>query len=137
MTEEGGGMSGEVVRFWLSAKDPDGLGRFYRELFGWSVRIGDLTSVEAGLTGRLRILDTGGAVPGLIAGEDEPGGIALMLEVDDVESVLENAVRRGARHRSIETFELAGAGGEDGRYVVAEVVDPEGNRIELVGAVRG
>ena len=125
-------MAERVVRFWLSAKDPERLGRFYEGLFDWRVRTGGLTSVEAGVTGRLHLLDTGGEIPGLIALEPERRGAALMVEVDDLESALERARRMGASLAWRETFELAEAGDLDGRFELAAIVDPEGNRVELL-----
>lgn len=131
---EGGAHGGAGGAILAVGEGPGSAGPLYEELFAWRVRTGGLTSVEAGVTGRLRLLDTDGAIPGLIASEEEPGGVELMVDVDDLESVLANAARLGARLGSRETFELAGAGDEDGRYVLADFADPEGNRVVLVAA---
>ena len=126
-------MGGTVVWFTLSARDPEGLGGFYRDLLGWDVEEARLTS-DTGAGGVFRSLRTGG-LPGSISAEDEHG-VVLVVEVDDLDATVEQA--RGLGIAEIqETYEFEGLRTGDGTYRVAWMRDPEGNRLALLGAASG
>ena len=126
-------MGGTVVWFTLSARDPEGLSGFYRDLLGWEVEEARLTS-DAGASGAFRALRSGG-LPGSISTEAERG-VALVVEVDDLDATVEQA--RGLGIAEIqETYEFEGLQTGDGRYRVAWMRDPEGDRLALLGAASG
>lgn len=52
-------MSGSVVWFTLSARDPDALGRFYEALLSWEVEEATLTSMDTGVSGAFRLVRSG------------------------------------------------------------------------------
>ncbi len=127
-------MSGSVVWFTVSARDPDELTSFYRRVLGWEVEAGRLTS-DTGGSGTFRALRTGG-LGGSISTEDERG-VVLMVEVDDLEGTLERARELGVSGIR-ESYELEGLGSRDGAYRVAWLLeDPAGNRLALIGASSG
>jgi predicted enzyme related to lactoylglutathione lyase len=125
-------MSGSVVWFTLSARDPDALAGFYEHLLAWQVDEGRLTS-DAGVSGPFRILRTGG-LPGSISTEDERG-VVLMVEVDDLDGALER-VRELGVSAIRESYEVEGTAIGSGRYRIVWFDDPAGNRLALVGADR-
>ena len=122
-------MSGSVVWFTLSARDPDALGRFYEALLSWEVEEATLTSIDTGVSGAFRVVRSGG-LPGSISQEDERG-VVLMVEVDDLDSALERARALGASVTR-EDFVIEGLGGADGGVRTAWMHDPGGNRLTLV-----
>lgn len=124
-------MAGSVVWFTLSARDPDALARFYRELLSWQVEDARITSADSGMSGAFRMIRSGG-LPGSIT-EEEEAGVVLMVEVDDLEAALERARALGASVTR-EDFDLEGLDGDDGRYRTAWMRDPSGNRLALVAS---
>ena len=126
-------MSGSVVWFTLSARDPEALAGFYEHVLAWEVEAGRLTS-DTGTSGVFRALRTGG-LGGSISTEDE-AGVVLMVEVDDLEGTLERARELGISEIR-ETYEVAGLTRGEGRYQVAWFDDPAGNRLALVGSAGG
>jgi predicted enzyme related to lactoylglutathione lyase len=125
------GMGNEVVLFTLSARDPEALAHFYRNLLAWDVVDARLTSSDSGASGTFRALQTGG-LPGSISTEQEQG-VVLMVKVDDLDSTIERARELGVMPVR-EGFELEGLGRGDERFQVAWMRDPEGNRLALVGS---
>ena len=126
-------MGGEVVWFTLSAREPDALTSFYEDLLGWNVDQARLTS-DSGVSGTLRVIETGG-LPGSISNENERG-VVLMVQVDDLDATLDHAHVLGTAPIR-EDYEVEGIGLGDGRYRVAWLTDPEGNRLALVAADPG
>ena len=125
-------MGSPVVQFHLSARDPDALAGFYEALLSWNVRETRLTSVEAGVSGRFRWLETGGGVPGGIAQEPTETGVVMIVRVDDVEATLRRAQELGAMVHGREAFSLEGTDDADGVYDLGWVTDPAGNRIAVL-----
>jgi predicted enzyme related to lactoylglutathione lyase len=128
---KGEGMSGSIVWFTMSARDPDALAHFYEALLSWEVDEARLTSRDEGVSGRFRVVRSGG-LSGSISEENETG-VALMVEVDDLDEAVERARALGASVTR-EDFDLQGLDGEDGRYRTAWMRDPSGNRLALVAS---
>ncbi len=124
-------MGNPVVQFHLSAPHPDVVAGFYEALLSWRVRETRLTSVEAGIGGTFRWVQTGGGVPGGIALEPVERGVVLIVQVEDVETTLHRAGELGATVHGRETFSIEGAEGADGVYELGWITDPAGNRMAL------
>ena len=86
-------MANSVFQFQIISKDPDSTGRFYCELFGWSI-------VADSAIGHHRI-DTGSreGIQGGIwpAPPQAPNFVQLFVAVDDVAAVVRKAEAIGAR----------------------------------------
>jgi predicted enzyme related to lactoylglutathione lyase len=133
--QEGKGMNARIVQFQLRAEDADRLSSFYRELFGWVVRPTTLLHPASGVSGSLRWIDPGEAAPpsGSIVSADTHRGIALVIEVEDLDDTLEAAERMGGKRLGpTDRLVLSGAAGADVEFELAELQDPEGNVLGLV-----
>jgi predicted enzyme related to lactoylglutathione lyase len=121
-------MSGSVVWFTLTARDPDALRRFYEALLSREVEEARLTSTDTGVSGAFRLIRSGG-IPGSTSEEDERG-VVLSFEVDDLDAALGRARALGAVGHTGDRVE--GLDGADRRFRTAWMHDPGGNRLALV-----
>jgi predicted enzyme related to lactoylglutathione lyase len=85
-------MSAPVLRWQIVTANPDGLLKFYRELFGWSVETGNAMGYRQVNTGPDGI--AGGVWP---APEGAPGLVQLFIGVPDVEATVAAAAQLGAK----------------------------------------
>ncbi|UJR84750.1 VOC family protein [Sandaracinus amylolyticus] len=114
-------MGQPVMHFELIASAPERLKRFYTTLFGWRaedqegmdyamLRAGEGRGIEGGL---------GGTSTGLTP------GLAIYVQVEDVDAHLARARELGASEVLQEAYDVPGVG----RFAVLR--DPEGNRVGL------
>ena len=86
-------MGAPVAYFELMAKDPERIGRFYDELFGWSRSDGGQPGYS--------LVDTGSGPDGIgggIGAPDDPsraGTTRIYMRVDDLQLYLDRAVALG------------------------------------------
>jgi catechol 2,3-dioxygenase-like lactoylglutathione lyase family enzyme len=106
---------------WYSVRDLDEARRFYRDKLGVTETIYD---AEGGLSK----LERGGMEIALTTGEPQQSGVAH-VEVDDVKAEAERLRRDGVDVGVV--VEL------HGEMRLLEIVDPDGNRIELGEDVSG
>jgi hypothetical protein len=97
------------------------------------VEEGRLTS-DAGVSGSFRTLRTGG-LSGSISTEEERG-VVLMVQVEDLDGALERAGELGVPAID-ETYLVEGLAAGTGRYRVAWLDDPAGNRLALAEVAAG
>jgi uncharacterized protein len=114
-------MPNPVMHFELIAKNPDRLKDFYRRLFGWR------QEEFPGMGYALLHADAGKGIGGGLGSPEGglPPGLAVYVEVDDVEKALASARELGAAKVLQEPSDVPGIG----RFAV--FTDPEGNRIGL------
>jgi predicted enzyme related to lactoylglutathione lyase len=86
-------MSNPVFEFQVVSKDPDATGRFYCELFGWSVSSDNALGYRRIDTGSRNGIQ-GGIWP---APPQAPNFVQLFVAVDDVAAVVSKAETMGAR----------------------------------------
>jgi uncharacterized protein len=86
-------MSNPVFEFQIISKDPDGTGRFYCELFGWSVNSDSVIGHRRIDTGSREGIQ-GGIWP---APPQAPNFVQLFVAVDDVADVVSKAEAIGER----------------------------------------
>lgn len=85
-------MGNKVVHFEVSGPDPEGLGTFYADLFGWKVdadnpmNYGMVSADDAGIGGGISPLPPGGAPH-----------LTFYVEVDDLQAALDRAVELGGK----------------------------------------
>jgi len=103
------------MTIWYSVRDLDASRRFYREHLGFTELMFDATDGWSKL-------ERSGMEIALTTGEPEQGGVAH-VEVDDVKA-------EAARLRA-EGVEVGVVVELHGEMRLLEVVDPDGNRIEL------
>ena len=84
-------MANRVIEFQILSKDPDSTGRFYSNLFGWSV--------DAANPMGYRRVAAGEGIPGGIwpAPPQSPNFVQLFVAVDDVATAVSRAESLGAR----------------------------------------
>lgn len=116
-------MGQPVAMFEIVSENHESLGRFYSDLFGWSV-----SSDPA--WGPYGIIDTQsgeGAVSGGIGPAEIPGdsGMKIYVRVDDLEAALARAVKLGGQ-RLVEPTPLP-----EGFGTFAMFADPDGNAVGL------
>jgi predicted enzyme related to lactoylglutathione lyase len=116
-------MGAPIAWFDITSKDPDRIGKFYSELFGWTLG-------ESGQDG-YSLVDTGagdGAIGGGIGtsqGPDDPGGTTVYMKVDDLQAYLDRAVALGGSV-IVPPTDLPGGFG-----AFAILADPEGHAVGL------
>ena len=103
------------MTIWYFVRDLDAARRFYRERLGFTELIFDANDGWSKL-------ERGGMEIALTTGEPEQGGVAH-VEVDDVKAEAARLRAEGVEVGVV--FEL------HGEMRLLEVVDPDGNRIEL------
>ena len=111
----------KVMHFELIAKDTKKLKAFFSSLFGWR------PEDYPGMDYSMMQADGNGGINGGIGSEGTglPSGLAVYVQVDDVDRSLEQARRLGATKVLQEPYDIPGVG----RFAVFN--DPEGNRIGL------
>jgi len=110
-----------VMHFELIAKDTKKLKTFYSSLFGW--RPEDYPDMDYAMMHA----DAKSGINGGIGSDATglPPGLAVYVQVDDVEKSLAHARTLGATKVLQEPYDIPGVG----RFAV--FTDPEGNRIGL------
>jgi predicted enzyme related to lactoylglutathione lyase len=108
-----------IVHIELSAKNGEAAGKFYRDLFGWTVKPfegSDYVTFEAkpGPGGGFNVIDK----------DHKAGEIIPYLQVDDIEAMLAKITAHGGRTVKGKT-EIPG----EGHFGLFE--DPSGNRVGL------
>lgn len=116
-------MGQPVAMFEIVSDDHEALGRFYAELFGWSVNADPAWGPYA-------LIDTqsgGEAIGGGIgkAGSPEEKGVKVYVRVDDLGASLERAEQLGGT-RLVEPTPLP-----EGYGTFAMFADPDGNAVGL------
>ena len=107
-----------VVHFEITARDPERIRDFYRQLFTWDIGDGPIMNIAAGL---------GGPEPGPaghIRGSDR-SGVTLYVQVRDLRESLERAAALGGAV-TLEPLDVPGG------PTIAGITDPEGNPVTLV-----
>jgi len=108
---------------------------FYREALGWRIEPRRMTSVEADVSGTYPFVeaDEGGITGGITGAEDAHRNV-LVVEVDDVGSVLQRVDELGGRQRHPEVppegVTITGDGG--GAFELGGFEDPEGNLVYII-----
>src|SRR5713226_5164766 len=115
-----------VAHFEIAAKDPESLKRFYASLFGWRIRTQD-----GGGRNAYVIDPNGDGIEGAISYAD-PGGVRIVVAVDDVLETLCYAEELGGRIIEL-PHEMTCAGT---KLTVASFADPEGNCVGLSNGVQ-
>ncbi len=110
-----------VMHFEVIAKDVRKLRDFYTKLFGWRAE------EYQGMDYAMLHADPKNGIGGGLGGEGTglPPGLAIYIQVDDVESFLAQAKKFGATKVLQEPYDIP----QVGRFAV--FTDPEGNRIGL------
>jgi predicted enzyme related to lactoylglutathione lyase len=134
-SEEGGAMSSPVVHFQICAEDVNAMSAFYREVFGWRIDPRLMTSVEADVSGTYPFVEADeGGITGGITGAEEARGNVLVVEVQDVGSVLRRVEELGGHRRHPEMpperMTISGDGG--GTFELGGFEDPEGNLVYVI-----
>lgn len=106
---------GRLVHVRIAARDPARAAAFYADCFGWEVSDREGAAVSFCAPGGLQ---------GSFWGDGEPSsaGPELYVAVDDVAAAVARAVRLGA-------CRIARPGPGPGGATVAQLLDPEGNRV--------
>lgn len=119
-------MSKPVMHFELVANDAQKLRTFFSTLFGWRVEEFPGMGYAMLHTGENQGINGGIGD----ASKELPAGLAVYVQVDDVERHLARALELGASKVLQQPYDIPGIG----RFAV--FTDPEGNRIGLwkVGA---
>ena len=114
-------MAHPVMHFEMIAKDTKKLKNFYTKLFGW--RAEDYQGMDYAMLHA----DLKNGISGGVGGEATglPPGLAIYVQVDDVEKFLAQARKLGATKVLQEPYDIP----QVGRFAV--FTDPEGNRIGL------
>lgn len=127
-------MDAAVIHFQLRAADTDGLSRFYEHVLGWSVEPAMMGLDGSDVQGPFRWVESGpDGIAGGIVHDGRPAGVVVVVAVDDVAATVERALALGG-HTDGPADDLwlrRTVAGVD-RFIYAEIVDPEGNRIGLM-----
>lgn len=123
-------MPNPVVHFEIITSDPDGLGEFYRNTFGWSVDAvgpggGDVQKymIAKPLGGRQAESAIDGGIGSAPAGYE--GHVTFYIAVDDVDATLDDVEKNGGKR-------MIGPQQVPGGPIIALFVDPQGHTIGLV-----
>src|SRR6516165_2839457 len=108
-----------VMHFELIAKDTKKLKKFYTKLFGW--RAEDYEGMDYAMLRTDPKRGIGGGIGG--EGNGLAPGLAVYVQVDDVDKFLAQARKLGATKVLLEPYDIP----QVGRFAV--FTDPEGNRI--------
>lgn len=122
-------MGRPVVHFEIIGRDPATLHRYYGELFGWELDVGDATTAtvsEPGHYGFVHASTTGGINGGVGGGEGHEAHVVFYVSVPNVEAALRRAESLGGKR-------LMGPEGKPGMLMVGQFTDPEGNLIGVAG----
>jgi predicted enzyme related to lactoylglutathione lyase len=125
-------MANPVVHFEVIGSDPDGLRRYYGDLFGWTFDTPSPVASEVSEPGRYGFLDLlttddgTGIRGGVGGGKGYKSHAVFYVGVPEVEAALAQAERLGG------TRVLGPATSPNG-LVVGQFMDPEGNLIGVAG----
>jgi uncharacterized protein len=125
-------MGQPLVHFEIIGQDPARLQRFYADLFGWELDIGDTVTETVSQPGQYGFLDASkisGALPangGVGGGSGHQPHTIFYIGVADVAEALKQAEALGATR-------TMGPEGVPGQLVVGQFTDPEGNLIGVAG----
>lgn len=117
-------MGQPVAMFEIISTDHERLGRFYQDLFGWSI------NADPAWDG-YGLIDTGAAQPTAVVGGIGPSmspgdtGVKIYVRVDDLAAWLDRAEVAGAT-RLVEPTDLP-----EGFGAFAMFADPDGNAVGL------
>lgn len=116
-------MGQPVAMFEIVSNDHERVGKFYSELFGWTID----SSPSWGGYGLVDTKSGQGSLPGGIGPSMAPGdsGVKIYVRVDDLDAELARAVELGGT-RLVEPTELP-----DGYGTFAVFADPDGNAVGL------
>ena len=119
-------MGQPVVHFEIIGKDPEGLHRYYSELFGWEISADNpmrygIVQREANLSSEG--VGIGGGVGG---GSEADGHVIFYVGVEDAEAALAKAEELGGT-RVHGPDEVPGAG-----ILIGHAADPEGHVVGVV-----
>jgi len=116
-------MGQPVAMFEIISNDHERVGKFYAELFGWTID----TNPTWGGYGLVDTHSGEGAVPGGIGPSMAPGdaGVKIYVRVEDLEAELARAAELGGT-RLVGPTELP-----DGYGTFALFADPDGNPVGL------
>ena len=107
-----------VVYFEIEALDENILIPFYKEMFNWDIGGGPIHRIPTGIGGPENGI--GGHIR-----KGKRGGIALYIQVKNVESSLVQALQLGGT-KTMDPYQIPGGA------LIAGIADPEGNAITLV-----
>ncbi|WP_127500965.1 VOC family protein [Actinoplanes solisilvae] len=118
-----------VVHFEIIGSDPEGLQRYYGDLFGWTFEVGDTVSENVSQPGRYGFVsgETVQINGGIGGGDGFRPSVLFYVGVDDVEAALKRAEKLGGTRRM-------GPEGRAGALVVGHFTDPEGNLVGVAGS---
>jgi predicted enzyme related to lactoylglutathione lyase len=124
-------MGNPVVHFEIIGKDPAKLRSYYSALFGWELDtnspVAEAVS-QAGNYGFTNPPPGSGGIPGGVGGGQSFESHALFyVGVPEVETALRKAESLGGKRR------MNPSPRPDGKIVVAQFTDPEGNLVGLAG----
>jgi predicted enzyme related to lactoylglutathione lyase len=125
-------MGQPVVHFEIIGNDPEGLRRYYGELFGWEFDTSGPVSKAVSEPGNYGFVDPrtteGVGIPGGVGGgPGYDGHVLFYVGVPDVEAALQKAEHLGGTRR----MGPQRAPGRD--LVVGHFTDPEGHLIGVAG----
>jgi predicted enzyme related to lactoylglutathione lyase len=121
-------MGRPVVHFEVIGKDPDGLRRYYGELFGWRFDVIGGPMDYSTVAREENVNDEGIGIGGGVGGaEHYDGHVTFYVEVPDVEAGLAQAESLGGS-RVHGPDEVPDVG-----IMIGHFTDPEGHMIGLVG----
>lgn len=107
-----------VVHWHIRARNPESLRAFYSQLFNWEISDGPIMRIEAGVGGPE--LGPAGHIQ-----QSDRGGVALYIQVRDLEGSLARAGDLGGRVL-VHPFDAPEG------PTLAVIADPEGNELVLV-----
>lgn len=122
-------MGQPVVHFEIIGSDPQGLRRYYAELFGWEFQTEDAVTEAVSEPGNYGFVDGSGGDGingGVGGGEGYEPRVLWYVNVPDVEDALAKAERLGGTR-------TMGPEGTPGKLVVGQFTDPEGHLIGVAG----
>jgi uncharacterized protein len=128
-------MGRPVVHFEIAGAEPERLQDYYAELFGWTYDVTDASTETVSQPGRYGFItaetnDDGTGVHGInggvAGGEGHRPRVIFYIQVEDVETALEQAEHLGGNR-------VMGPEGTPGGLIVGWFTDPEGNQVGVAG----
>jgi len=107
-----------VVYFEIEARDENVLIPFYKDMFNWDIGGGPIHRIPTGIGGPENGI--GGHIR-----KGKRGGIALYIQVKNVERSLLQAVELGGK-KTMDPYQVPSGA------LIAGITDPEGNSLTLV-----
>ena len=121
-------MKHSVVHIEIPAKDPKAAGKFYADLFGWTLQTSEEHDYVMWSPGE--DAGPGGGFTTIDGEHTKAGDIAVYVETDDIDATLKKAEGLGAK-TAVPRTEIPGMG------AYAFFTDPSGNRIALWTSTNG